>query len=243
MERWDPYLRRYRDGEWRDKIFRDMVLQDVRRHGNDHGRPTLLDVGCGRGFDGDVSLQVSMADVAGQYIGVEPDPQVSPADCFTTVHRCLLEEVPLPAGSVHVAFAIMVLEHLAEPQPFWDKLWDVLADGGAFWGLTVDGRHWFPRASRLAATLKVKDFYLNRLLGERGTQRYENYPVYYRSNTPEQIRHYARRFTSSEFVNFSRVGQCNSYFPRVLHPLGNLWDRRALRIGKPGALLAVRAVK
>jgi hypothetical protein len=30
---WAPYVDRYRQGEWRDRIFRDMVLEDARRRG------------------------------------------------------------------------------------------------------------------------------------------------------------------------------------------------------------------
>jgi SAM-dependent methyltransferase len=235
-----PYLERYRAGEWRDRIFRDMILDDVRPAAK---RLTFLDIGCGHGFDGDVPLQESIARVAGTFIGIEPDSSIRPGSYFTAVHTCLFEDAPLPAGSVDVAYAIMVLEHLAEPQRFFDKLWEVLAAGGVFWGLTVDHRHWFCRYSRWFDRLRVKDMYLRFLLGRRGEERYENYPVFYRSNSPAQIRLLARRFRSCEFYNFARVGQCNSYFPPPLRPFVNAWDRRALRRNRPGVLLAVRVQK
>src|SRR5262245_46372604 len=122
MSCWKPYVERYRSGECRDRIMHDMILEDARRM-----RPplTLLDIGCGKGFDGDVPLQHSLAAAAGRYIGIEPDTNVAPADCFTEVHRCFLEDAPIAPGSVDVAFAIMVLEHLEAPQRFWDKVWDV----------------------------------------------------------------------------------------------------------------------
>jgi SAM-dependent methyltransferase len=239
-QRWAASVERYRRGEWRDRILHDLILEDARRRG---GRLTFLDIGCGRGFDGDVPLQRSLAAAAGHYIGVEPDPEVVPGDYFTHTHRCLFEEAPLAPGSVDVAFAVMVLEHLPCPQRFWDRLHEVLADGGVFWGLTVDGRHWFCRLSLWAERLRLKEGYLNQLLGTRGTERYENYPVYYRSNTPRQLRRLAHRFRSCECINFSRVGQLNGYYPQALHGLANFLDRRAIRRGKPGTLLAVRAVK
>jgi SAM-dependent methyltransferase len=240
LSRWAPYVERYRQGEWRDRIFRDMVLEDARRRGQGL---TFLDIGCGRGFDNDVDLQRALAWAAGRYVGVEPDPHVVPEGSFTEFHRCLFEDAPLPPGSVDVAFAIMVLEHLATPQPFWDKLWAVLRDGGVFWALTVDARHWFARASLWAERLRLKDLYLGALFGRRGVDRYENYPVYYRSNTPRQVARYARRFGTLDFINFAKVGQCNYYYPRCLHRLADVLDRRAIRRGKPGTLLAVRAVK
>jgi SAM-dependent methyltransferase len=234
------YLDRYRAGEWRDRIFRDMILDDVRPEGK---RLTFLDIGCGRGFDGDVPLQESIAGVAGTFIGIEPDTAIQPGTYFTQVHTCLFEDAPLAAGSVDVAYAIMVLEHLARPERFWDKLWEVLTPGGVFWGLTVDSRHWFCRFSRWFDRLHLKDVYLRFLLGRRGEERYENYPVFYRSNSPGQIAPLVRRFHRCTFHNFSRVGQCNGYFPPPLRPFVSAWDRRALRRDRPGILLAVRVQK
>jgi len=237
--RWASYLERYRAGEWRDKIFRDMILTDARRRGSS---PTILDIGCGDGFDGDVPLQRSLAEGAGRFIGIEPDAAVSLGDHFTETHRCLFEDCPLESGSVDVAYSVMVLEHLPQPQPFWDKLHRVLVEGGVFWGMTVDARHPFCRLSRSADLFRIKDLYLDLLLGRTSAgSRYRNYPTYYRSNTPRQIERLARGFLTCECVNFSRVGQWGSYLPRLLRPLADWTDRRAIRKGRPGTLLIIRA--
>jgi SAM-dependent methyltransferase len=238
---WAPYLERYRAGEWRDRIFHDMILSDARRLAN---RPTVLDIGCGKGFDGDVPLQHSIAAQAERYIGIEPDPAVALGDYFTETHRCLFEEARLGEGSVDVAYAIMVLEHLAQPQAFWDKLHQVLVDGGVFWGLTVDARHFFARLSTWAGRLRIKDLYLDLVLGrDPDAGRYRNYPTYYRANTPVQIAHLAGAFRSCQFVNFSRLGQWSSYLPGLLRPLAEHVDRRAIQQARPGTLLIVRATK
>jgi hypothetical protein len=138
----------------------------------------------------------------------------------------------------------MVLEHLRTPQTFWDKLFEVLADGGVFWGLTVDARHPFSRVSLWADRLRVKDLYLDLVLG-RGPKsaRYRNYPTYYRSNSPAQIGRFTEAFRSSECINFSRVGQWGSYLPRPLRGIARRIDERAIRKKRPGTLLAVRVVK
>jgi hypothetical protein len=107
----------------------------------------------------------------------------------------------------------------------------------------VDGRHWVTAASYWTERLGVKGLYLTLVAGRRGEGRYLNYPVYYRSNTPGQIARYVGAFRSCELINFSRVGQCNPYYPRCVHPLANYFDRRAIRKGKPGTLLAVRVEK
>jgi SAM-dependent methyltransferase len=240
MKRWAPFVERYRRGEWRDRILHDLILEDAGRRGDGL---TFLDIGCGRGFGGDLGLQQSLARAAGHYVGIEPDPEMNPGPHISERHCCFFEDAPLGAGSVDVAFANMVLEHLAEPGRFWDKLYDVLRDGGVFWGLTMDARHWFCLASRWAERLKVKDLYLTALRGQRGAARYENYPVFYRSNSPEQIARYTGRFRSCECLNLGRIGQCDYYVPRLLRPLTNWLDRRALRRGRPGTVLAVRVEK
>ncbi len=238
---WAPYLERYRAGEWRDRIFRDMILADARRVKT---KPKTLDIGCGDGFDGDVSLQRSIAEAAGSYIGIEPDPAIPLGDYFTETHRCFFEHTPLAAGSVDLAYAVMVLEHLPRPQAFWDKLHHILADGGVFWGMTVDARHIFCRLSLWAGRLGIKDFYLDHVIGRtEGGGRYKNYPTYYRSNSPREIVRYARAFRSCECVNFARVGQWSPLLPRRLRPVADWTDRRDIRRGRPGTLLIARVVK
>lgn len=240
MDPWKPYVDRYRGGEWRDSIFRDMVLRDA---GGPGGPPTILDIGCGKGLDGSVPLQRSVAEAAGRFIGVEPDPEITLGGHFTETHRCLFEEATIAPGSVQLAYSVMVLEHLPDPQAFWDKLHGVLAEGGVFWGLTVDARHPFCRASLWAERLKVKSLYLRFLYGRRGVDRYENYETFYRSNTPEDVRRLTRRFASADFVNFSREGQWSGYFPGPLRPVVEWADRRAIAAGRPGTLLALRVSK
>jgi SAM-dependent methyltransferase len=240
---WAPYIGRYRSGEWRSPIFRDMVLADARRLGPG---PAILDIGCGEGLDGSVELQHSIATVAGRFIGIEPDPTIKLADHFTETHRCPFEQAPMEAGSIDLSYAVMVLEHLPRPQFFWDRLFEVLADGGVFWGLTVDARHPFARFSLWADRLKIKDVYLDFVLGRVSVSesgRYKNYPTYYRTNTPAQISQLTRAFRSSEYINFSRVGQWSPYLPRPLRSIVNKIDGLCVRRRRPGTLLAVRVVK
>jgi SAM-dependent methyltransferase len=218
-----------------------MILTDVRRA---KPQPTVLDIGCGNGFDGDVPLQRSIAEAAGSYVGIEPDPEIALGQYFTETHRCLFEHAPLAAGSVDVAYAVMVLEHLSYPGAFWDKVHEVLAEGGVFWALTVDARHLFARLSLWADWLKVKDCYLDRFLGralEAGW--YKNYPTYYRSNTPRRIARLAQSFRSCECISFSTVGQWSPYLPGWLRGIACRMDQRAIRKGRPGTLMIVRAVK
>jgi SAM-dependent methyltransferase len=237
-----PYTERYRNGEWRAPIFRDMILADMEILGPRQSL-TLLDIGCGRGFDDDPGLQSSLAREAGWYVGVEPDPSMPLAGVINQAYRCPFEDAPISPSSVDLAFAVMVLEHLQSPGLFWNKLAMVLRPGGIFWGFTMDRRHWFVKASLLAKRLGIKDLYLTCLHGRRREERYENYPVAYGSNSPRQIEGLARDFRSVTFVNFNQVGQLDYYYPRGLKWLGRTLDRWSFRRGLPGSILAVRAVK
>jgi len=230
----------YRGGIWRDRIVHDLILADAERLG---GQPTFLDIGCGKGFDTDVPLQRSLVNFAGKYIGIEPDTSIAACDYIPELRRCRLEEADLPKESVHIAFAIMVLEHLSNPQPFWDCLRNVLVPGGVFWAMTVDARHWFARGSLWSEKLKLKELYLSWLLGRRGEQRYENYPVYYNCNTPQQVTTYAKHFSSVHCFNLSRIDQTDSLVPRFLCPLSRAFESWSIRRGMPGTLLLIRAVK
>jgi SAM-dependent methyltransferase len=240
LEGWQEYSGRYPAGSYRPILFHDMVRADIETAGKD---ATVLDIGCGRGFDGDQRVQRSLAEASGRYIGVEPDGLITPGNFFTHVYSSFFEEAPIAPGSVDVAFAVMVLEHLEHPQRFWDKLHEVLADGGVFWGFTIDGRSRFCHASLLAERLRLKDLYLGLLHGKRGTDRYANYPVYYRCNAPEQVLKCAHGFRQCGIASLTCVGQLKYYLPAPLHPLLVRLDKWDLRTNRPGPNLVVRAVK
>jgi len=237
---WAGYLARYRNGEYRARIFFDMVLEDVRDRLDDL---TLLDIGCGRGFDGDPKLQQALTQRCSRFIGLEPDQGIPVGQLIPEVHRYTLEQAPLPAGCVDIAFAVMVLEHLPTPRAFFSKLWTVLKDGGVFWGFTVDGRHFFAHLSRWADLLGIKEKYLGGLLGERGSQRYESYPAFYRANTPRQIAPHVARFRRFDFFSFLRVGENDDCIPRWLHPMAHAVDRLMMALALPGSTLAIRLEK
>jgi SAM-dependent methyltransferase len=240
---WQPYLQRFMDREWRARIFRDMVLADAGALESERGKLAILDIGCGGGFHSDAGLQESIARVAGRYIGVEPDTQIELGRFFDATHRCRFEDAGIEPGSIDLAFAVMVLEHLEDPGEFWDKVHRSLSPGGVFWAFTVDARHWFVAASKLTERLGVKDIYLDLLHGKRGEERYENYETHYRTNTPAQVAGLVKSFSNCTVLNFRQVGQLDYYFPKPLRWTGRIIDRLAMRMDWPGSVLAVRVEK
>ena len=239
---WSSFQARYEQGEWRAPVFCDMIRADLKRLAPER-KLTVLDIGCGKGFDDDPKFQTVLAAECDAYLGVEPDKTVAPNPIIQTVHQCFFEEALIEPSSIDIAFAVMVLEHLENPQWFWDKVYEVLREGGVFWGFTMDSRHMLAKTSILMKNLKIKDIYLNFLHGVRGESRYDNYPVYYRSNNPTQIEQLTSRFHSRTVLNFHKIGQLDYYIPKSLRWIGWGFDKYIHGRGLPGSILAVRVVK
>ena len=237
----DRATARYRAGERRGVIFRDLVVDSLR--GFDRDEVTALDIGCGHGFDDDVELQRSIANRGHQFVGIEPDTDIPPPAYFTEMHRTSLEESGVAPESVHVAYATFVLEHLHDPEAFLRKIHECLVPGGVFWAFTVDARHPFTFVSKLMERLGLKGFYLNTLRGRRGVERYENYPTVYRINSPRQVRRFSARFASADCVSLLRPGQMDYYLPRFARWPAHALERVAGFLHMPGAILVIHMSK
>jgi SAM-dependent methyltransferase len=240
MTRRETYLRRYASAEWRAKIFADMVLDDLRELGP---ACTVVDIGCGGGFDDSRELQQRIAAHAGTYVGVEPDAAMAVGPHFSIVHRCPFESAPIPSASVDLAFCVMVTEHIEKPADFMARVADILRDGGVFWAFTIDLRHWSAWSSLLMEKSGAKDVYLDLLHGRRGVDRYCNYPVRYRLNTPGQVRRHAAAFRDADFLSLSRIGAEDGNLPRWLRPMNHFVDRVLRFVGAPGSNLAYRLTR
>jgi SAM-dependent methyltransferase len=237
---WEGFHQRWRQGAYRASFFHDMILADARRF---QPKPALLDIGCGRGFDGEPGLQQSLAEAAGRYVAIEPDASIRLSECFTEVHRCALEEAPLAAASIDLAFAVFVVEHLRTPQSFFDKLIEILVPGGVFWGFTVDLRHAFALLSLAADRLGVKDWCLKNVGSAEVLRGPGHYRAFYRANTPNAIRRCASRFRCVRLMNLHQEGQFDAYLPRWARPGGRWLDRLAAALGLPGPMLVMRLAK
>lgn len=236
---WAEYRQRFQRETWRTPLFFDMVARDLAARTQP---TTMADIGCGDGFDGEAKMQAELASRVQSYVGIEPDEMVSAPPCCDIVHRCLFEDAPLADGSIDVAVAMFVLEHLPDPQRFFDKLYAALSEGGVFWGFTVDARSYYAMASRVLESLRLKDGLLDRMFGG-GDDRYKNYPTTYLANSPRQIRRLTKSFATAEFLSLHRVGQLDCVVPRPLRFASRLIDRVALATGLPGANLVVRLTK
>jgi SAM-dependent methyltransferase len=237
---WRAWLARLDSSEWRTPIFFDIVSSEISTRGGAK-RPTVLDIGCGLGFDGELHFQQALSEQAGRFIGIEPDPTVDPPKIFSELYRTTLEDAPIDHGSVDVAYAVMVMEHVADPRAFWSHLHDILAPGGVFVAFTVNGAHWFAPVTRFLSLAKLKSAYLDLVHGHRGTERYVDYPVYYRTNTYKQIKRVARDFRAIETMTFGAVGGVAAYAPPRLRPMVRAVDVLAYRFFRQPINIIIRA--
>ena len=241
-QRWATFVSRFRSREWRTPIFYDMVMTDL---GSSEriGNATVVDVGCGKGFDCDPTYQRRLGQAAAMFIGIEPDINIQLDPSFHVTHRGTLETATIDENSVDICYSVMVLEHVLDPQMFWRKVYAVLRPGGVCWGFTVDSSHWFARFSTLAERMRIKGTYLNWLLGTGTRERYENYPTHYGSNTPEQIEVLTSMFERVDVIFMKCPGQTRSYFPERLRWISDLMDRMFSGDTRRGANLAIRVQK
>ncbi|MBI5259366.1 MAG: class I SAM-dependent methyltransferase [Burkholderiales bacterium] len=242
----DEVAGRYRHGPWVPaELYCRLIVEDLRAMAGAAVAPTVLDIGCGHGLMGYPLLQEHIADHAGPCIGIEPDPQAEPSPVFGTLHRVPFEQAPLPAASVDLAYAAMVLEHLPRPAEFFARLAQVLRPGGVFWAFTVDRRHYFSWFSQLIEATRLKERYLDRVRGRKGeaAARYDNYPTFYRCNSPAALQALAGADFTLQCWSLHRVGQLDGYVPYRLRRLSHLADRAVIRLGLPGSVLVARLVR
>ena len=237
---WSARLARLRTNEWRTPIFFEIVSQEIAARTGAR-RPTVLDIGCGLGFDNEIQYQQALSTQAGRFIGIEPDRAIDPPKLFTEVYHTSLEKAPIAPGSVDVAYAVMVLEHVSDPAAFWSRLREILAPGGVFVAFSVNGAHWFAPIARFMSIIKLKSKYLDLLQGNLGTERYEDYPVYYRTNTPRQIRRHTRQFRAVRTDLFGPAGNVASYAPGPLQPIVRAVDSLTYRLLGQSPNIAIRA--
>jgi SAM-dependent methyltransferase len=183
----------------------------------------VLDIGCGS------ELPEALKPITGHYgslDGVDPSDEVAQHPLLEQRWNAPFEASEVPANAYDLAYAYNVLEHLAHPAPFFRKVHSVLKPGGVFFGLTPNGSHPFAMLSRSIELIGLKS-YARQKIGrtENGAMAVNDYPAYYRCNTPAAV---ARAIRG---LNFKQVTcyyfpclQWDTYFPRTLRWMPRLYD-------------------
>ena len=200
-----------------ERAFADLLGQAPQLKGR------VLDIGCG----GDLPDALkSLRGRFGSLDGLDPDPAVAGHPLLTQRWQSALESSAVPAASYDLAYAYNVLEHVAAPGPFLAKVSQVLKPGGVFYALTPNAAHPFAALSRLIEGIGLKGYARTRLgVAETGRMRVNDYPAYYRCNSPRAIRRAIRGagFRRATFY-FHPCVQWDNYFPARLRWLPRAYD-------------------
>jgi len=191
---------------------------------------TALDVGCGHGIGDEAPMNAHLLhgirDMADELIGVEPDGAIHPTHgCFDRLLHHAIEDAPLPAESVDVAYAYYVVEHVRNPVAFLGAVARVLRPGGIFLAMTPNGRHWFSQVASLMGRFRLDGPLLRFIRGAQTADAY-HYPVVHHLNDPHHLREAAAAagFASVGLAYFDH-GDIQPYVPRVFRGAYDRWSR------------------
>lgn len=198
-----------------------------------------LDIGCGVGIGRQPGFTQHVKDQVSELWGIEPDTNAPPpSDMFTNHQFALMEQAELPEGYFDLAYSFMVLEHVVDPEAFFNAVARCLKPGGVFFFVTVNAGHYFTRTGKILRALRLDEIVLRVLRGSQvGAY---HYPVQYKVNSAAQLRQVASNtgFELPEIIYVEEQGP-RPYFPG---PLAIIWwvlyqKRRFIR--RPESLLTL----
>ena len=143
----------------------------------------FLDIGAGAATKG---TRYDYRGRVATMIGADPDPRVADNPLLDEAHVLEPPEyrLPVPDGSIDVAFCTYVVEHVDDPALFCGEVCRVLKPGGRFLAVTPNKRHYVPLIA--AVTPHAFHAFFNRKA--RGIAEEETFPTRYRMNTPRDFR-------------------------------------------------------
>jgi 2-polyprenyl-3-methyl-5-hydroxy-6-metoxy-1,4-benzoquinol methylase len=237
----EELARRYnfrQTSDWQAMFVR-LLLDECRRIG-----PSCraLDIGCGHGIGRKPAYTSAVRDAVGELWGIEPDTGEMPTEnLFHNFQHAMMETATLPEGYFDLAYSFMVVEHVANPEPYMRAVSRCLKPGGVHFFLTVNGAHYFARMASALRAMRADELVLRVIRGKQEVAEY-HYPVQYRMNTPRAIDRVAAStgFDKPEYVFIEEWGP----EPYMKGPLRLAWHalnakRRVIK--NPRALLALYA--
>lgn len=201
-----------------DPFTRDPVQQFVaeleRYVGPEH---EVLDLGAGAGQINHYSFRGRVA----RMVGVDLDPRVCQNPLLDEGRVGDIQEIPFVDNSFDIAFAIYVLEHLADPARFVNEVRRVLRPGGHFLALTPNRFHYVSVASTVTPTSFHK-WYNKR----RGRDEDDTFPTFYRLNTCQTLtRHFQAGGFETAHLRTIEVQPNYLKFSRLAFLLGAAYER------------------
>ncbi|MEZ6318789.1 MAG: methyltransferase domain-containing protein [Phycisphaerales bacterium] len=187
VHRADPSMRSLRAAidradEWQ-RVYNRVVSEESSIVG---GR--ILDIGAGV-HPPTLDLIREPMTRAAQWDGVEPDPDVKDHPLLNQRWVGLLEQRidDIPQAAYDAAFECFVVEHVSDPRAHLTAIARVLKPGAALFGYTPNWTHPFAMMSRAIELIGFKRWFV-----KHGTSEVNDYPAYYRLNTPARLARAAR---------------------------------------------------
>jgi 2-polyprenyl-3-methyl-5-hydroxy-6-metoxy-1,4-benzoquinol methylase len=147
-----------------------------------------------------------------------------------------------------VAFAVYVLEHVADPGPFTRACRSLLRPGGSFLALTLNVQHYFGAATWALSRLRVEERVLHRLVGANGhAHQHHHFRTEYRLNSARALARTAESagFSRLELDCFEATANYAWYLPRGTRWVAPTWTRAVYAAGAPTLMghLSARLVR
>lgn len=204
----------------------------------------VLDIGAGADLSGSLA---PILDRGCHLVGIDPDASIERNRSVHERHQVCLEEFARThTEEFDVAFAVYVLEHVADPSAFVAACSRVLRPGGSMFALTLNVRQYFGATTWAMTRLGIADPVLAWLKGRDVMDGY-HFPTEYRLNSIRTVRRQygTAGFSRVEFRCYDATERYAWYLPAPLQRLATDYTRLAYRVGSPSMMghLSFRAVK
>jgi 2-polyprenyl-3-methyl-5-hydroxy-6-metoxy-1,4-benzoquinol methylase len=220
-------------------VFCRVVIEHARGLG---GPVRALDIGCGEGLGRKPAQTGWIKEAVDELWGIEPDASITPPEgMFDHFQHALMETAELPEGHFDIAYAYLVMEHVADPEGFFRAVHRALRPGGVFLFLTVNSSHYFTRIARAMHAARIDEKLLRLLRGRTLTDAY-HYEVQYKCNSRQAIERVARTTGfETPLIAFIEDHGPRGYLPGPLSVVYHAMNVKRRLVRRPEALLTVIA--
>lgn len=175
---------------------------------------------------------------AGCLVAVDPSARVAGNTDADECHQLTLEEFSLKhADRFDVAYAVFVMEHVADPVAFTTAAARVLKPGGVFMAITPNQWHYFGFTTWATSRLGLNEWLLRRMRDPGLVDDY-HFCTEYRINSIRSISRHLERagFSDVQFRIWDLPRMYEPYLPQRLTGLATVWSHAAYRHPRPNLM-------
>ena len=196
---------------------------------------SVLNVGGGCNASGDFPR---VRRRAACLVAVDPSARVLGNSDADERYQLTLEDFSVEhADRFDVAFAVFVMEHVADPVAFTEAAARVLKPGGVFMAITLNQWHYFGLTTWATSRLGLDEWVLRRVRDPRQVDEY-HFHTEYRINSIRSISRHLEHagFSDVEFRMWDLPRMYEPYLPERLTGLATVWSHAAYRLRRPNLM-------